>query len=81
MIALSVGSLLRQDYPGRFSVVVVDDQSTDGTAAAALAAASAARAADRLQIVTGTGPPPGWTGKLSAMRQGLAEVEAGAAQA
>ena len=78
MIALSVGSLLRQDYPGRFSVVVVDDQSTDGTAAAALAAASEAQAADRLQIVAGTGPPPGWTGKLSAMRQGLAEVEAGA---
>ena len=75
MIARSVGSLLRQDYPGRFSVVVVDDQSTDGTAAAALAAAGAAQAGDRLRIVTGAGPPPGWTGKLSAMRQGLAEVE------
>jgi hopene-associated glycosyltransferase HpnB len=77
MIALSVGSLLRQDYPGVFSVVVVDDQSTDGTAAAASATASEAQAADRLQIVTGTGPPPGWTGKLAAMRQGLAEVEVG----
>jgi len=32
MIAHSVGSLLRQDYSGPFSVVVVDDQSTDGTA-------------------------------------------------
>jgi hopene-associated glycosyltransferase HpnB len=78
MIGHSVGSLLRQDYRGAFSVVVVDDQSTDGTAGVALAAASAAQAADRLQIVTGTGPPPGWTGKLSAMRHGLAEVEAGA---
>jgi hopene-associated glycosyltransferase HpnB len=78
MIALSVGSLLRQDYPGAFSVVVVDDQSTDGTAAAASAAASEAQASDRLQVVAGNGPPPGWTGKLSAMRQGLAEVEAGA---
>jgi hopene-associated glycosyltransferase HpnB len=78
MIALSVGSLLRQDYLGAFSVVVVDDQSTDGTAAAASAAAREAQAADRLQIVTGAGLPPGWTGKLSAMRQGLAEVEAGA---
>ena len=78
MIARSVGSLLRQDYPGPFSVVVVDDQSTDSTAAVAFKAASDARAADRLKIVTGTGPPPGWTGKLSAMRQGLAEVEASA---
>jgi hopene-associated glycosyltransferase HpnB len=78
MIAHSVGSLLRQDYPGTFSVVVVDDQSTDGTAAVASNAASDAHADERLKIVTGNGPPPGWTGKLSAMRQGLAEVEAGA---
>jgi hopene-associated glycosyltransferase HpnB len=78
MIARTVGSLLRQDYPGLFSVVVVDDQSSDGTAAVATNAASDAHAADRLRIVTGTGPPPGWTGKLSAMRLGLAEVEASA---
>ena len=31
-VAETVGSLLKQDYPGSFSVVVVDDQSTDGTA-------------------------------------------------
>ena len=43
MIAHSVGSLLRQDYRGPFSVVVVDDQSADGTAAAALAAAERGR--------------------------------------
>ncbi len=78
MIAQSVGSLLRQEYSGPFSVVVVDDQSTDGTAAVASTAARDAHAADRLDIVTGTGPPPGWTGKLSAMRQGLAKVEASA---
>ena len=78
VIARTVGSLLRQDYQGRFSVIVVDDQSSDGTAAASSDAANAALAPDRLQIVTGTGPPPGWTGKLSAMRLGLAEVEASA---
>jgi hopene-associated glycosyltransferase HpnB len=80
MIAHSVGSLLRQDYSGRFSVVVVDDQSSDGTAAAASAAASAAHAADRLQIVAGTGLATGWTGKLWAMRQGLRKVEASTAK-
>jgi hopene-associated glycosyltransferase HpnB len=79
LIAQSVGSLLRQDYPGRLSLVVVDDQSSDGTAAAAIAAASAIGAADRLQVVAGSGVPPGWTGKLWAMRQGLAAMEAGAA--
>jgi hopene-associated glycosyltransferase HpnB len=78
MIARSVGSLLRQDYPGAFRVVVVDDQSTDGTAAVASNAAIDVHEAGRLKIVTGNGPPPGWTGKLSAMRHGLAEVEASA---
>ena len=78
MIARSVGSLLRQDYPGRLSVVVVDDQSSDGTAAVASGAASAAGAAERLQVISGRDAPPGWTGKLWAMRQGLAVVEAGA---
>src|SRR5271154_5640523 len=79
MIAQSVGSLLRQDYRGPFSVIVVDDQSSDGTAAAAATASSALGAADRLRIVAGSGVAPGWTGKLWAMRQGLAAVEAAAA--
>ncbi len=78
LIAQSVGSLLTQAYRGRFSVVLVDDQSSDGTAALASAAAKAAGAADRLKIVSGSSLPSGWTGKLWAMRQGLAVVEAGA---
>ena len=28
----SIGSLLRQDYPGALSIVLVDDDSSDGTA-------------------------------------------------
>ena len=76
VIAESVGSLLRQDYPGRFSVVVVDDQSSDGTADAA--AASATGAAGRLRVLPGSNVPSGWTGKLWAMRQGLAVAEDGA---
>jgi hopene-associated glycosyltransferase HpnB len=78
-IAHSVGSLLRQDYRGPFSVVVVDDESVDGTAEAASAAASAVGAAERLRIVAGSSVAPGWTGKLWAMRQGLLAVETGPA--
>ena len=71
-----VGSLLRQDYRGLKSVVLVDDESTDGTADVARRAAAACGAADRLTIVPGTPLPKGWTGKLWAMRQGIAAAMA-----
>jgi hopene-associated glycosyltransferase HpnB len=71
-----VGSLVRQDYHGLKSVVLVDDESTDGTADIARRAAAAGDAADRLTIVTGTPLPKGWTGKLWAMRQGIAAAMA-----
>ena len=45
VIAESLGSLLTQDYPGFFAVVLVDDQSTDDTAAIGRAAAARARTA------------------------------------
>lgn len=76
VLGATVGSLLRQNYPGRFALVVVDDQSTDGTAEAARGAAVAEDAPDRLTVIRGTDRPSGWTGKLWAMRQGLAHVEA-----
>lgn len=75
-IATTVTSLLKQTYPYRFGIVVVDDQSTDGTGAIAVAAARAALADDRLTIVDGTAPPPDWAGKLWAMQQGLEHVGA-----
>ncbi len=74
-ISRSVGSLLRQDYAGVLSVVLVDDQSSDDTATIASAAAEAQGAPDRLTIVAGGNVPSGWTGKLWAMGQGLANVE------
>jgi cellulose synthase/poly-beta-1,6-N-acetylglucosamine synthase-like glycosyltransferase len=39
VIAQAVTTLLEQDYPGEFHVIVVDDHSNDGTADAARAAA------------------------------------------
>jgi hopene-associated glycosyltransferase HpnB len=78
VIARSVGGLLAQDYPGTFKVILVDDQSTDGTAEAARAAARTLGAEDRLAIWGGQPLPPGWTGKLWAVSQG---VERAAAEA
>ena len=71
VIARSIGSLLAQDYPGAFQVILVDDDSSDGTADAARAAAKASGAPDRLQILSGRPLPSGWTGKLWAMSQGV----------
>lgn len=79
VIARSIGSLLRQDYPEHFSVVVVDDQSSDGTAESASVAARAAGSIERVSIIAGTNVPQGWTGKLWAMHQGFAATEAGSA--
>jgi hopene-associated glycosyltransferase HpnB len=60
-------SLLGQAYPGPFRVVLVDDESSDGTAAAAR------RIGDRAgpQVLSGSPTPPGWAGKVWAMEQGL----------
>ena len=49
----TVASLLRQDYPGAFTVILVDDQSRDGTAQVARDAAAALGAADRLTVLSG----------------------------
>ena len=35
ILPVTLPGLLAQDYPGEFSVVLVDDASTDGTAATA----------------------------------------------
>ena len=57
-------TLLRQDYPGDFQVVLVDDASTDGTG-------DVAKQLGDLRVVIGNGPPPGWTGKVAAMARGV----------
>jgi hopene-associated glycosyltransferase HpnB len=71
VIGRAVASLLAQDYPGNFHIVVVDDQSGDGTGEVAQAAAAAAGASDRLTICRGRPVPSGWTGKLWAVRRGI----------
>jgi hopene-associated glycosyltransferase HpnB len=67
VIAQSVKSLLAQNYKGKLTVIVVDDNSGDGTG-------NLARAIDdtRLTVVSGASRPTGWSGKLWAVRQGVA---------
>ncbi len=56
-------SLVGQGYPGPFQVVLVDDDSTDGTGdcAAQLGA----------RVIRSPGPPRGWSGKVAAMAAGV----------
>src|ERR1700722_10355179 len=69
-IAACIGSLLRQDYAGEWSIVLVDDGSSDGTATIAREAAAAfarsptlrgtpERERNLLKVVPGRPLPPG----------------------
>lgn len=73
-IVAALRSLLAQDYPGPLRVVLVDDESTDGTG-------DRARGLDdaRLTVIEGAKRPPGWSGKLWAVAQGVAEAAEGGA--
>lgn len=68
-IGTVIASLLAQDYGGKVRVILVDDNSTDGTAAVAGAAAN-------LSVVTLRSKPVEWSGKLWALSQGVAQSRA-----
>ncbi|MFM7408280.1 MAG: glycosyltransferase [Cuspidothrix sp.] len=76
VIPVSLRSLLVQDYPGNFTIFLVDDQSSDGTADIAQGVAYALDKTQQLQIVTSSALPTGWTGKLWAMEQGVQKASA-----
>ncbi|MER8186778.1 glycosyltransferase [Kitasatospora sp. NPDC094015] len=70
VLPLSLPGLLAQRYPGEARVVLVDDHSTDGTGALARELG----AAGGLPLTVAVPPPlpDGWTGKLWALRHGVA---------
>lgn len=69
-----VRSLLAQQYPSdRVQVVVVDDESSDGTGDLV---ATLAGEDDRLRLVAGTAPRDGWLGKSWALQQAVQQVDA-----
>jgi hopene-associated glycosyltransferase HpnB len=74
VIRESVSSLVQQDFPGRLEVVLVDDESTDGTGDIARARAAELGAPERLTVLRSGGPADGWTGKIAAMHRGFTYV-------
>ena len=66
LLPRTLPTLLGQDYPGRFRVVLVDDDSSDGTG----------EIAEQLgaEVVRASGPPPGWVGKVAAMARGAEQA-------
>lgn len=70
IVHATLPTVLAQDYPGLWRVVVVDDRSTDGTGARVREIA-----AGRAEVIDGAALPAGWMGKVWAMAQGIAHVE------
>jgi chlorobactene glucosyltransferase len=67
-----LASLLALDYPA-YEVIVVDDGSTDDTAA--IANDYADRSHMRMRLLAAPGPEPGWTGKNAACAFGAAAAD------
>lgn len=64
MLPETLPTLLDQDYPGPYRVILVDDNSTDGTGQIA--------AELPVTVQRPPEPPPGWAGKLWALQHGVA---------
>lgn len=67
-LPVTLPSWLEQDYP-ESEIILVDDESSDGTAECAQGIL--ARTNHMMRILNGTPPPPGGTGKLWALEQGV----------
>lgn len=66
IIEVVTNSHLTNDYQGKLDLVVVDDQSSDGTGDLVRALGS-----NRAHVVEGKELPDGWSGKLWAVNNGL----------
>lgn len=74
LIGPVINSLLTQSIA--MPVILVDDESTDGTADVARHAAEKAGKADALSVIPGKPLPAGWTGKVWSMHQGIEHARA-----
>lgn len=68
-------SLCQQNYSGSFTIIIVDDRSTDGTAEAARSLLEQIPSPPPVEIITAQPLPTDWTGKLWALQQGIDAAE------
>lgn len=68
VIEEALSSIAAQKYDGDIRVFLVDDRSADDTA-------MLARQISGVTVVSGSDTPPGWTGKMWTVSQGVAAIE------
>jgi hopene-associated glycosyltransferase HpnB len=68
VVGRAMASLAAQQYAGEFHMILVDDASQDGTAGIAQ------QAAPELRVIVARPLPPGWTGKMWAVAEGVREA-------
>lgn len=76
VIERALMSILAQDYPGPFKVLVIDDHSEDDTAARARKVAADRDPDGRFELVEARPLPAGWAGKLWALSEGRERARA-----
>ncbi|RMF18074.1 MAG: glycosyltransferase [Alphaproteobacteria bacterium] len=69
-IAAAVRAVLAQEWTAEWRLVLIDDQSSDGTGDLARKVIEEAGAGGRATVLEGTALPSGWSGKLWALEQG-----------
>lgn len=75
VVGRSVTSLLNQEGNQNVRVFLVDDNSSDNTAEVARRTAMSTGKAERFTVISGEPLPPGWSGKLWAVEQGIAAAQ------
>ncbi|NEP79279.1 MAG: glycosyltransferase [Okeania sp. SIO3B3] len=71
LLRATLKSLLNQDYPGNFKIILVDDNSKDNTVNVAKYIAQQNNNLTKLEVISAGNLPSGWSGKLWAINQGI----------